>query len=250
MPLLFNCDMGEGITPDAHIMPHIDQANICCGVHAGDSDTSHNTIMLAKNHGVSVGAHPSYNDRENFGRISLDIPLHILHAHLWQQLTTIHQGCIHHNVPLDYVKPHGALNHDIIAKPQLFIFLCDLIRDFNKKHTLNMAFMVTMTPQKSHQQTIADAYGLNVLWELFADRAYNADGTLRERNQQGAVHTTPDAIVAQVDSILKHQAIPIYNSAETLNATGATTLCIHGDNPASIQALPQLRKMIEDFNIS
>lgn len=248
MTLLFNCDMGEGITPDATIMPHIDQANICCGVHAGSTDVTMATIALAKQYEVSIGAHPSYNDRENFGRISQNVPPHVLHAHLWQQLTTLYNGCQQHGVPLNYVKPHGALNHDMIARPELFIFLCELIRDFNSKHGIEMAFMVTMTPNKTQQQAIANSYDVAILWEVFADRAYNIDGKLRGRDQPGAVHNTPEKIIAQVKSLLTTQTIPIYNSPETLDMSGANSLCIHGDNPASITAIKALKTMIETSN--
>ena len=116
MRKLINCDLGECLdpNPDGQIMPLINQASIACGGHVGDSDSMNKTIKLAKQHQVSIGAHPSYPDKVNFGRISMPMSLTALFDSIQRQVNTLDEICQRHGVKLDYIKPHGALYHDMM----------------------------------------------------------------------------------------------------------------------------------------
>jgi len=115
-----NCDLGEGMALDAQIMPLIDMANLACGFHAGDTDTMRANIKLAREYGVLVGAHPSYPDRANFGRVSMQMPSDELVSMIAEQIETLDAICIAHDVELSYVKPHGALYNDMMRDEALF----------------------------------------------------------------------------------------------------------------------------------
>ena len=245
MKLALNCDMGEGATDDTLVMPNIQQANVCCGAHAGSQDITRSTIENAVGYGVSVGAHPGYADRDNFGRISVPMEAHVLQQTLWQQVGLVMDICADCNTTMNYVKPHGALNHDMVKNPDVLKTICVFMADLQSAHGRAIPLMV---PTCNHQDQLADiahGFGVPIIWEIFADRAYEADGTLRSRTHDDATHSDPATIIQQLQHILDHQTIMAHQSNKALDISMAESICVHGDNPASIEAMPTLKKLLE-----
>ena len=221
-----NCDLGECLTPDPdpQIMPLIDMANIACGGHAGDVASMTKTLLLAKKHQVTVGAHPSYFDRENFGRVSLGLNPEDLFASLRQQLSAFAALCLTHEVSLAYIKPHGALYHDMMHQPMVLDVICEVIRsiDSNLKLVVQAGFNFELMQQQAEQSQLI------FLYEAFADRGYRG-AQMIPRSESGALLATPAAILAQ----LKHfEESPPFQ---------VDTVCFHSDHPPSVAALQQLK---------
>ena len=215
-----NCDLGEGCPFDAELMPFITSANIACGFHAGDPATAHATLQLAARHGVQVGAHPGFADREHFGRRELE-----------RTETQIFEECVYQigalaglaravGVPLRYVKPHGALYNmacrdDAYARPiieAVALFGLDLIA---LPESRLEALSVGRCP---------------FVREGFADRRYLPDGSLVPRSRPDAFVTDPAEAVRQAEWLLRER--------------GVRTLCVHGDNPQAVAFVRALRESL------
>ena len=226
MRRLINCDLGECLdpSPDGQIMPLINQASIACGGHVGDSDSMDKTIKLAKQHQVSIGAHPSYPDKVNFGRISVPMSLTALFDSIQRQVNTLDDICQRHEVKIDYIKPHGALYHGMMHQNDIFELLCEVIK--NSKQDLKLIVQAGINTQ--HMKTEAAKKGISLQFEAFADRAYQ--GThLTPRSEPGAVLATPQEIVDQYDQLAESTAMQI------------DTICFHSDHPPSVIALQHLK---------
>jgi 5-oxoprolinase (ATP-hydrolysing) subunit A len=225
---LINCDLGECLTPDPDeaIMPLVDMANIACGGHAGDVASMKKTIKLAKQHNVKVGAHPSYLDKENFGRISHDVSIDALFEILLRQITEFQKLCQQHDMEMHYIKPHGALYHDMMHKPEVLAVLCQLIHAVNP--ALDLVVQAGILQQgmaaKSKQTSI------NFIYEAFADRTYQGNQII-PRSESGAMLKDAEQIVAQYQRLSQQHTFTI------------DTICFHSDNPASAFAL----KLIKGF---
>lgn len=229
--LLFNADVGEGYD-DARIMPHLHAANIACGAHAGDTAIMRHTLALAKQHGVIAGAHPGYPDRVNFGRKTLDIPPKSLDDSIATQIANLAALASADIMRLAYVKPHGALNHDMLINPDLFARLCSITASAD----CNPVLMVPINAQHEMQNRIAHEHGITIWWEVFADRTYEANGLLRARHHPDAMHHDPIHILAQIMRIEAHREI-IAIDGSILDMSMAHTICIHGDHPPSVAAI-------------
>lgn len=216
MKIDLNADFGEGIqlngqSADELIILYITSANIACGYHAGDESTMRKAIALCIKHNVNIGAHPSYNDKVNFGRIeSNDTPEQIYNL-TYLQLTTLQQLCHEQNVELHHIKPHGALYHRLIhdsAAAEAFLRAVDAVQPNAK---------ITAFPN-SELLRLAGKRGQR---EAFIDRTYTADGQLTPRTVEGAVIAEPEKAAQQALTFVQQQR--------------ADTLCIHGDSPKAIE---------------
>ena len=233
--LKLNCDLGEGVGNDAHIYPLIDQANIACGGHAGDKATMETNIRLAKEYGVEIGAHPGYPDRENFGRVSIPMDSDSLRAMLEEQIGTLDAIARSHGLKLTYVKPHGALYNDMMRDPAIFETIARTVQDYDP----TLSLMILSTPDAEPYERFADALGLDLRHELFADRNYTSEGRLVPR-------THPDAVIHDREQIVRR--IGHYLDTGHLLAQDGTpltlrgdSLCVHGDNPEAITIIEALR---------
>lgn len=215
---LINCDLGECLTPnlDVEIMPLIDIANIACGGHVGDDNSMLKAIQLAKYNQVKIGAHPSYADRQNFGRIPHQLSNQVLYNLLYQQITYFQKLCQDNTTMLEIIKPHGALYHDITHNPRIFNICCEVIQNINENLSL-----VVQAGFKKHTS-------INLLYEVFADRTYNGIQII-PRSEKNAVLDDAKAIVEQYQFFLTQSNFEI------------DTICFHGDNPASVEALKQIK---------
>jgi UPF0271 protein len=211
-----NADLGEGITlngqsADAFILPFINSANIACGYHAGDDNTMRDTVALCKAHHVRIGAHPSYADRANFGRIETGETPEQIYTHTYSQVAKLQTLCQQQHVELTHIKPHGALYHRLItdrAAVEAFLRAIDEVAPAAKIVGFPGSVLLELAgPERAMR-------------EAFVDRAYTADGRLRPRSEAGAVIDDPHAAAQQALQFVVERR--------------ADTLCIHGDSPHAL----------------
>jgi len=235
-----NCDMGEGMQNDALFMPYISSANIACGYHAGDVDTIKRTIELALENNVAIGAHPSYNDKENFGRRTQNISLVELAELISDQLflfekITNYMGCkIHH------VKLHGALYNDCAKDALSSKIVAQTIQAIDPS-----LMLYGLSGSYSIQE--AKAIGLQSVQEVFADRTYQSDGQLTPRYLDHALITDPNDSAKQVLSMVLDQEIKTLDG--TMITVNAETICIHGDHSGAVEIAKHLFKTLQQYQI-
>jgi UPF0271 protein len=228
-----NCDLGEGCANDSEVFSLIDVASLACGGHTGSAESIDSSLQLAAKFKVKVGAHPSYADKENFGRLSLSLSMEELEHQLDEQLSLFLQVCRKNGVFMDHIKFHGALYNDAAASASL----ADTLTSYLKK---NYPATPVLVPPHSMMHLEVRKKKLPFRLEVFADRCYLNTYHLAPRSQQGALLTTLSEVATQVAQILE-EGILTSLSGERL-AIQADTLCFHGDNPGIMEFLPQLRK--------
>lgn len=227
--ILINCDMGENLTPnpDASVMPHIHLANIACGGHAGDETSIRETLTLAKQHNVTIGAHPSYPDKTNFGRQSMPLSEAELHETLAYQVAQLENLALELDLALHHIKPHGALYLDMMRSTEVYEQILGFCQTFNHHRNTPVKLMIQGGVKDAEYQALAEQVGIELLFEAFADRAYQPNGQLAPRSQPNSLYQTPNEIVSQSKMFhTKHQ-----------QHSSPHTLCFHSDNPASVDAL-------------
>lgn len=235
-----NCDLGESFGAwtmgnDEAVMPLIDMANIACGFHASDPDIMVKTVRLAASHGVMMGAHPAYADLQGFGRRSMPHTAEQIHALIWYQVGALDGICRAAGQQVAYVKPHGALNNDMMKDPAILEAVLKAVHDYNPSLTL----MIPATRLHGEHRALAAQYGVPLWLEAFADRAYDSEGQLVSRRQPGAVHHEAATIVAQARSFAEQGGVRSIDG-QWLDLP-ADSLCVHGDNPESLAAVKAIR---------
>lgn len=241
--MLLNCDLGESfgvwsMGQDAEMMPLIDQANIACGFHASDPEIMVQTVQLAVAAGVQLGAHPAYPDLVGFGRRSMALSEAAVTSLIWYQAGAL-DGIAHtFGAAIQYIKPHGALNNDMMKNPALLHTVMTAVRQYRS----DVALMLPATLAWEAHQAQADALGLPLIFEAYADRAYSADGQLRSRALPQSVHHDPERIVQQALGFA-HQG-GVYSHDGNWLAMPAQSLCVHGDTPAALAAVQALRQAL------
>lgn len=240
--LLLNCDLGESFGSwtmglDEQAMPHIDLANIACGFHGGDPDVMVRTLKLAKQHGVTIGAHPSYPDLQGFGRRSMHCSASEIVNLIHYQVAALDGMAQCQGLSLSYIKPHGALYNDMMAKPEVWQAVLQAVASYHKP----LKLMILATADAAHYQQQAAAAGVNLLLEAFADRRYTDAGKLTPRSQAGAVLHGAE-VLAQVRQLVAQGSVTT-DSGKTL-PLAADTLCVHGDNVAAITQLTEIRELL------
>ncbi len=236
--------MGEGfgawqMGDDAQVMPLVDQANLACGFHAGDPLTIQRAVALACQHGVQIGAHPSYPDLQGFGRRHMRCSPQEVEALLLYQLGALDGFCRVAGTQLSYVKPHGALYNDLLEDDALFIAAASACAAYRP----GLPLMVLARADNARERELARRVGVPLLFEAFADRAYLADGRLAPRSQSGAVHAEAQQIIDQGVAIAQGQ--PFADSSGQLLQFQADSLCVHGDNPHALAVLRRLRAALD-----
>jgi 5-oxoprolinase (ATP-hydrolysing) subunit A len=221
----FNCDMGEGIGNDEALMPYITSANISCGFHAGNGDTIRNTIALAIRHHVRVGAHPSFRDKENFGRKEMHLDHDKLYAIVLEQLIKIDLIAKEKGTRLRHVKPHGALYNMAAKDAEIAGTIAQAIKDFNEE-------LVLYGLSNSLLINEGKALGLQTANEVFADRSYQDDGSLTPRSQSNALIEDDDQCLQQVLQMVKQGTVTTVSGK--ILPIAADTICIHGDGKHAI----------------
>jgi UPF0271 protein len=230
-----NCDMGEGIGNDDDIMPYIDSANIACGYHAGDEDTMKRTVELCLKHNVNIGAHPSYMDRENFGRTDIRLPLNELYDLITTQINLLDKITKEFGVRLHHVKPHGALYNMSARSKQRAAVVALAVKDFDDS-------LILYGLSKSYLISEAKKIGLKAWNEVFADRTYADDGRLTPRDKPGALIETAEQAVQQVMQMVEKGFVTSIGGKEI--PVAAETICIHGDGEHAVEFLKAINNAL------
>ncbi|MEM6412600.1 MAG: 5-oxoprolinase subunit PxpA [Pseudomonadota bacterium] len=241
-----NADLGElpgeaGRASDLSILRSVTSCAIACGGHAGDAEIMADTLKAAADEGVAAGAHPSYPDREGFGRRSLDISSAELEASLVAQMSELRAIARELRIPVVHVKPHGALYNDASKDREKAEITVRAVRS-----VFGSSVSVICQPDFA-LATAVEEYGLTVCAEAFIDRAYRADGTLVPRTEPGAVLETEAQRLKQAMDIVVRQIVPL-PEGESIPLR-AQTLCIHGDSPGAAATAAAVRNHLEAENV-
>lgn len=234
-----NCDVGEGIGNEAQLLPLISSCNVACGGHAGNLKTIESVAILAKRHRVKVGAHPSYPDKENFGRMSMKISKPNLIATIQKQIENFISIVKKENIIMHHIKPHGALYNDIAKDLSLAKTFLEAIAPYKSAYLY--------VPYASIIEKEALKQGFYIKREAFADRNYNTDLSLVSRK-------LPQAVLEDPEKVLKHLVLMVQaNQINTINGNIidilADTYCVHGDTATALQILTYLSKQLRTHNI-
>jgi len=243
MNIRLNCDMGESfgiwkMGKDEEIMPYISMANLACGFHASDSVTMNRTVELAKKYGVSIGAHPSYQDLIGFGRRSMICTLEEIKSIVLYQLGALNAFSKLHNAPISYLKPHGALYNDMMRDENIFKAVLSAISSFDK----NIRLMVLSTINNEAYKHTAMLYGIELLYEVFADRNYNDDGSLVSRIKPEALIYDELEVMERVRILASNGYINSINGKKLF--LNADTICVHGDGENALSFIKVLQKVL------
>jgi len=236
MKIDLNCDMGENIGNEEDILPYITSANIACGFHAGDEMSMRTTVRLAKQYGVAVGAHPSWRDREGFGRREMSLPSHEVEALILHQMNTLAVIAKLEGVELRHVKPHGALYNQAAKDEVLATAIAKVVKRFSGE-----LILVGLAGSKLIEAGIK--IGLNVANEGFPDRNYNPAGTLVSRKQSNAIIESPENVALHAVELAQN-GIDFAGQRVRVD-----TLCLHGDHPGAAQNAKLVRESLEKNEI-
>ena len=235
-----NSDMGElnRLLADRtyeKLMDHVTSINVACGGHAGDEAMMTVMVLMAKEIGVNVGAHPGYPDKENFGRINMDMDGNQLLVSVRDQIQLLVDIGVDNGLELTHVKPHGALYNRTVNDEEVAQSIGEAIIQVNPA-------LKVMGLAGSQMLTVFDALGLDTMAEAFADRTYESDGTLRDRKFDDALITNPEKAALQAKMMMKGKAIAVDGSEVPIDAQ---TLCIHSDTPNAVAIARAVREEIK-----
>ena len=230
-PIDLNADLGEGGANDEALLQLITSANIACGGHSGDQSSMEATVKLALASGVNIGAHPSFPDRENFGRQPMVISDQELFTSLYQQINSLKAICDSLDAKMFHVKPHGAFYNQAAFSEHLGLLLIKTIKRIDPKLKL-MILAASPLVQLARQQ------GLDVIEEAFADRRYLANGSLAPRKMKGAVIEDNAQALEQVELLLGNK--PLHTLDGALLRLKSDSICIHGDSEHALSFAKQI----------
>ena len=238
MEININCDLGEkskhhSNVNDPKLLEIVNSANIACGYHAGDHETMSNTILVSKENAVSIGAHPSFNDPENFGRKRLNLSKNEIEKLIIVQYEILQAIAEKHNENVTHMKPHGALNNMACEDINLATILANIIYKLNKD-------LIYLVPTGSNMELAAKKLNMKIACEIFADRNYEDDGNLVSRSKPNALITDPDIAKKHVLSMVRNQAINCYSGKKI--SCEIDSVCIHGDNESSLSTAKAIKE--------
>lgn len=232
-----NCDLGESfgrykLGLDEEVMKYITSANIACGFHAGDPSTMKKTVMLAKKYNVKVGAHPGLPDILGFGRRWIEVKPSEIEDYMLYQIGALEAFAKAAKIRLQHVKPHGALYNKATVDMEVAEAIARSIAQYNEN-------LILVGLANSNLIKAGEKYGLKVAREAFADRTYNADGTLTPRKIRGAVIENPDKVLERA-VIMITKGITYSIDGKKVEIGKIDTLCVHGDTPRAVEIAKRL----------
>ncbi|WP_299551389.1 5-oxoprolinase subunit PxpA [Seonamhaeicola sp.] len=235
-----NADVGEGIGNEAELMPYISSCNIACGGHAGDKDTMHDIVQLAKQHKIKIGAHPSFPDKENFGRTKVDMSCAALFTSLKHQITDLLNVLYHENATLHHIKPHGALYNLAAVDEKVANVIIEVVQSMHRPVQLYV-------PYGSVIAKLAQGHGIAITYEAFADRNYNNDLTLVSRQNHNALISDENLMLDHVLNMVKHKKVTSIKGKDI--RIEAHTFCVHGDTPNAINLVKKLHEKLSEHEV-
>ena len=242
MEININCDLGESsklhsTENDPLLLEIVNSANIACGYHAGDKTTMEKTIEISKKNNVSIGAHPSFKDPENFGRKRLDLPSNEIKKLIINQINILSDVANNKGIKVTHVKPHGALNNMACEDYDLAKVISESIIETNKD-------LIFLVPTGSQMEKAGKKLNLKVAAEIFADRNYEDDGNLVSRKKVNALITDPEIAKKHVLNMVKNQALNCHSGKQI--PCKIDSVCIHGDNISSLKTAKSIKKNLQD----
>ena len=240
-----NCDLGESFGAwamglDEQVMPFITSANIACGYHAGDPLVMAQTVALAHKGGIGIGAHPGFPDLMGFGRRNMTVSPKEAEAYLLYQLGALDAFCRAKGAVLRHVKPHGALYNMAGKDAKLAEALVNGIARFDDT-------LIMLALSGSEMVAAAERKGIRVAREVFADRAYEDDGSLRARTLEGSMVTDEDEAVTRVIRMVTEGKVRAYSGKDI--GIKADSLCVHGDGAKALAFVQKIRTALEKAGV-
>ena len=238
MEININCDLGEksklhSNESDPELLKIVNSANIACGYHAGDENTMNEVIEISKNNGVSIGAHPSFKDPENFGRERMNLSGNEIRKLIIDQYEILQNIAIKHGENVSHIKPHGALNNMACEDIELAMILAKAINEISKD-------LIYLVPTGSKMEEAAKKLNMKIACEIFADRNYEDDGNLVSRKKPHALITDPNEAKKHVLSMVKNQALNCHSGKQI--PCEIDSVCIHGDNISSLNTAKSIKE--------
>ena len=238
MEININCDLGESsklhsTENDPSLLKIVNSANIACGYHAGDKSTMGKTVKISKENNVSIGAHPSFNDPENFGRKRLNLPSDEIRKLIIDQINTLSSICTELDMKVTHVKPHGALNNMACEDYDLAKLISESILEVNKE-------LIFLVPTGSQMEKVGKKLGMKIAAEIFADRNYEDDGNLVSRSKSNAMITDPEVAKKHVIKMVRDQALNCYSGKQI--PCEFDSICVHGDGANAVGTAKEIKK--------
>ena len=245
MEININCDLGEkskfhSTENDPELLNIVNSANIACGYHAGDKETMDMVIKISKSNGVSIGAHPSFNDPENFGRKKINLTSSEITKLIIDQYEILQKIAEKNDENVTHIKPHGALNNMACEDIELATTISKSINNIDK----NIIFLV---PTGSQMEVAAKKLNMKIACEIFADRNYEDDGNLVSRSKDHALITDPNVAKKHVLSMVKNQALNCFSGKQI--PCEIDSVCIHGDNESSLATAKSIKENLLSNNL-
>ena len=237
MEININCDLGEkskfhSTKNDPDLLKIVNSANIACGYHAGDKETMNSVIEISKTNQVSIGAHPSFNDPENFGRKKINLNSSEVTKLIINQYEVLQKIAQNHNENVTHIKPHGALNNIACEDLELATTIAKAINSINKD-------IIFLVPTGSKMELAGKKLNMKIACEIFADRNYEDDGNLVSRSKDNALITNPDIAKKHVLKMVKNQALNCFSGKKI--PCKIDSVCIHGDNESSLATAKSIK---------
>ena len=238
MEININCDLGEkskfhSIENDPELLNIVNSANIACGYHAGDDETMNMVIKISKANGVSIGAHPSFKDPENFGRKRINLSSSEVTKLIIDQYEILQKIALKNNEDVTHIKPHGALNNMACEDLDLANIIAKAISSIDKN-------IIFLAPTGSKMEIAAKKLNMKIACEIFADRNYEDNGNLVSRSKEHALITDPEIAKKHVLSMVKNQALNCFSGKQI--PCEIDSVCIHGDNQSSLATAKSIKK--------
>ena len=238
MEININCDLGESsklhsTENDPLLLEIVNSANIACGYHAGDRPTMEKTIEISKKNNVSIGAHPSFNDRENFGRKRLNLSSNEIQKLVIDQINILSNIANDKGIKVTHVKPHGALNNMACENYDLAKTISEAIIEVNKE-------LIFLVPTGSQLESAGKKLNIKIAAEIFADRNYEDDGNLVSRSKKNAMITDPEIAKNHVIKMVQNQALNCYSGKQI--SCDIDSVCVHGDGKSAVNTAKLIRE--------
>jgi len=238
MEININCDLGESsklhsTKNDPLLLEIVNSANIACGYHAGDKPTMEKTIEISKKNNVSIGAHPSFYDPENFGRKRLNLTSGEIEKLIIDQIIILSNVATNKGMRVTHVKPHGALNNMACEDYELAKIISESIIQVNKE-------LIFLVPTGSQMEKAGKKLGIKTAAEIFADRNYDDSGNLVSRSKENAMITDPEIAKKHVIKMVENQAINCYSGKQI--PCDIDSVCVHGDGKSAVDTAKEIKK--------
>ena len=242
MEININCDLGEKSKHhsnkyDPDLLEIVNSANIACGFHAGDDESMNQVIQISKKNNVSIGAHPSFNDPENFGRQRINLSSKEIKKLIVDQYEILQKVADNYGTIVTHIKPHGALNNMACEDIELATTLAQTINEISKD-------LIYLVPTGSKMEEAAKKINMKIACEIFADRNYEDDGNLVSRKKTHALITDPNQAKKHVLTMVKNQALNCHSGKQI--PCEIDSVCIHGDNKSSLATAKSIKDNLLD----